>query len=39
MKEVRDAVAGLMEKMTLADLVQRARQLLSEPASESDYTI
>lgn len=39
MKEVRDAVAGLMEKLTVADLVQRARQLQSEPVTASDYTI
>jgi Rrf2 family protein len=39
MKQVRDAVAGLMEKLTLADLVQRATQLQSEPASAADYFI
>jgi len=39
MKEVRDAVAGLMEKLTVADLVQRATQLQGEPASAADYFI
>jgi Rrf2 family protein len=39
MKQVRDAVAGLMENLTLADLVQRATQLQSEPASAADYFI
>lgn len=39
MKEVRDAVAGLMEKLTVADLVQRATQLQGEPASATDYFI
>lgn len=39
MKEVRDAVAGLMEKLTVADLAQRATQLQGEPASAADYFI
>lgn len=39
MKEVRDAVAGMMEKLTVADLVQRAAQLRSEPTSPADYFI
>ena len=39
MKEVRDAVAQMMEKVTVADLCERARRLESEPAGTADYQI
>lgn len=39
MKEVRDAVAGMLEKLTVADLVQRSTRLRSEPTSPVDYYI
>lgn len=39
MKEVRDAVAGLMEQLTVADLVSRARALEAEPMSVGDFVI
>lgn len=39
MKEVRDTVAGMMQSLTVADLVQRSHQLLAEPASAADYFI
>ena len=39
MKEVRDAVAGLMEQLSVADLVSRARALEIEPMSANDFII
>ncbi len=39
MKEVRDAVAGLMEQLSIADLVSRARALEIEPMSANDFMI
>jgi Rrf2 family protein len=39
MKEVRDAVAGLMERLTLADLVNRAEDLNQEPSTAVEYNI
>lgn len=39
MKEVRDAVAGIMEQLTVADLVERSRRLRTEPMSATDYVI
>jgi Rrf2 family protein len=39
MKEVRDAVAGLLERLTVADLVLRARKLEKSPDLALDYAI
>jgi len=39
MKEVRDAIADILEKSTVADLVSRAAQLRSQPDVLSDYSI
>jgi DNA-binding IscR family transcriptional regulator len=39
MKEVRDNVANQMQKLTVADLVQRSNQLQAEPATSADYFI
>ncbi len=39
MKEVRDAVAGMMERLTLADLVNRAEALKHEPSTAVEYSI
>ena len=39
MKEVREAVVKIMERVTLADLCQRARHLEADPASVLDYII
>ncbi len=39
MKEVREAVAGIMEKATVADLCEQARELERAPASSLDYVI
>jgi len=39
MKQVRDAVAGLLEELTVADLVTRATTLQQEPLSPSDFVI
>jgi len=39
MKEVRDAVAGLMEQLSVGDLVSRARALETEPMSAEDFVI
>lgn len=39
MKEVRDATVKIVERVTLAELCDRARKLQSEPASLLDYVI
>src|SRR5215510_8407624 len=39
MKEIRDAVARIAEKVTLAELCQRHRRMLSEPVGEFDFSI
>ena len=39
MKEVRDAVVKIVERVTLAELCERARKLQSEPVSLLDYVI
>lgn len=39
MKETRDAIVGIMERVTLAELSERSRQLEQEPLSASDFVI
>jgi Rrf2 family transcriptional regulator, cysteine metabolism repressor len=39
MKEVREAVVNIMERVTLADLCERARRLEEKPATGADYEI
>lgn len=39
MKEVRDAVVKIMERVTVADLCERARRLKNEPLSPYDFMI
>ena len=39
MKEVREAVVKIMERVTVADLCDRARTLQAEPLHPFDYTI
>lgn len=39
MKEVRDAIAGILEKTTVADLVARAAQLRAQPDGILDFEI
>lgn len=39
MKEVRDAVAGILESKTVADLVERAARLRTEPMHAADFVI
>jgi Rrf2 family protein len=39
MGEVREAVVGIMERVTLADLCERSRRLESEPNATLDYVI
>ena len=39
MKEVREQVVSLMEKVTVAELCKRARRLALEPVSTLDYVI
>jgi Rrf2 family protein len=39
MKETRDAIVAVMERVTLAELAERARQLEQEPLSASDFVI
>ena len=39
MKEARDAVAAIMENVTVADLCGRARRLQHEPLHPADYVI
>lgn len=39
MKEVRDNIVKVMERVTLAELAERARQLEQEPVSASDFMI
>jgi len=39
MKETRDAIVMVMERVTLAELAERARQLEQEPLSASDFVI
>ena len=39
MKEVRDAVVKIVERVTVADLCDRARRLHQEPVTPFDFTI
>jgi Rrf2 family protein len=39
MKETRDAIVSIMERVTLAELAERARQLEQEPQSAADFMI
>jgi Rrf2 family protein len=39
MKEVRDAVVSIMERVTVADLCNRARKLEREPLTPFDFSI
>jgi len=39
MKEVREAVVKIMERLTVADLCERARGLQQQPLSPFDFTI
>ena len=39
MKEVRDAIVMILERVTVAELCQRARQLEAVPPSPLDYDI
>ena len=39
MKEVREAVVKIMERLTVADLCDRWRRLQNEPVSPFDFTI
>lgn len=39
MKEVREAVVKIMERVTVADLCRRARQLQQEPLNPFDFSI
>ena len=39
MKETRDAIVAIMDRVTLAELCDRARKLEQEPLSASDFVI
>jgi hypothetical protein len=39
MKEVREAVVSIMERATVADLCEQARQLEQAPLTALDYVI
>ncbi len=39
MKEVREKIVQVMEKVTIAELCERAKKLSAEPASALDYMI
>ena len=39
MKEVRDAVVKIMERLTVADLCERSRNLQQQPLSPFDFNI
>ena len=39
MKDTRDAIVAIMERVTLADLAERARKLEQTPASALDFVI
>ena len=39
MKETRDAIVSIMERVTLAELCDRARKLEQEPLSHVDFVI
>lgn len=39
MKETRDAIVNIMERVTLAELCDRSRKLEKEPLSASDFMI
>ena len=39
MKDTRDAIVSIMERVTLADLAERARKLEQTPASALDFVI
>ena len=39
MKEVRDAIVAIVERVTIADLCERSRKLQQEPMSSLDFVI
>ena len=39
MKETRDAIVTIMERVSLADLAERSRRLEQEPVHSSDFSI
>jgi hypothetical protein len=39
MKEVREAVVKIAERVTIADLCERSRHLQQEPLNPFDFTI
>lgn len=39
MKEIREAIVGIAEKVTIAELCERSRKLKSEPAQAVDFEI
>ena len=39
MKEARDAIVNIMERVTLAELCERSRKLEQEPLSATDFVI
>jgi Rrf2 family protein len=39
MKETRDAIVGIMERVTLAELAERSRKLEQEPMTALDFNI
>jgi DNA-binding IscR family transcriptional regulator len=39
MKEVREAVVKIAERITIADLCERSRHLQQEPVNPFDFTI
>jgi DNA-binding IscR family transcriptional regulator len=39
MKETRDAIVSIMERVTLADLAERSRRMEQEPLQSSDFVI
>ena len=39
MKETRDAIVNIMERVTLAELCERSRKLEQEPLSATDFVI
>jgi DNA-binding IscR family transcriptional regulator len=39
MKEIREAVVKIAERVTIADLVERSRQLQAEPLHPLDFVI
>lgn len=39
LREVRDAISAILDRLTLADLSERARQLRAQPGDGLDYVI